>query len=115
MIYLATPYSDPSEDIRNLHFIMACKITGALIKKGYVVFSPIAHSHPIAINSSLGTDWKAWESFDKEMIGLCEELWVADWSGGVSKGIQAEIQIAQSLEKPIIHLTPNDISNLLAG
>ena len=42
-IYLAIPFSG----IEEKSFKAATEIAGLLISKGYIVFSPITHSHPI--------------------------------------------------------------------
>jgi hypothetical protein len=39
MIYLATPYSDESMAVMESRFDVACRIAGALMAKGEVVYS----------------------------------------------------------------------------
>jgi len=67
------------------------------------VYSPIAHSHGIAVRSDLEFDWKAWQKIDEDMILRCDELWVAtsipSWRESV--GVAAEIEFALSHEIPV--------------
>lgn len=44
IIYLAIPYTWNAMEA----FYVANKVAGRLMKEGYIVFSPISHSHPIA-------------------------------------------------------------------
>ena len=67
MIYLASPYSHPDATVREARFQAACRATASLIRAGHEVFSPIAHSHPLAA-FGLPTDWSFWESQAKWYI-----------------------------------------------
>jgi hypothetical protein len=109
MIYLATVYSHPDPCIMESRFIAACKIAGALMRQGHHVFSPIAHTHPIAIHSDLPKEWDFWEQYDLEMIKACEALWVVkmgEWFQ--SRGIRGELRIAEGLHKPIRYIEPEE-------
>lgn len=102
MIYLATPYSDPDKNVQEKRFEQACKVAGELMRRGVNVFSPIAHTHPIAQHCELPTGWEFWEQYDRQHIGLCSEVLVVKMAGWEqSKGVQAEIKIAKSLGIPI--------------
>ncbi|MCP4786572.1 MAG: DUF1937 family protein [Fuerstiella sp.] len=48
MIYLASPYSHSDANIREKRFRDVCRTAARLMRNGDVVFSPIAHGHPIA-------------------------------------------------------------------
>ena len=109
MIYIATPYSKFPEQIRELVFDASCSITSQLMAEGLIVFAPIAHSHPIAKKYKLPFDWAAWEEFDRRIISVCDELWILQlpsWSESV--GVQAEIEIAQELNIPVVFINPGD-------
>jgi hypothetical protein len=47
-----------------------------MMERGEVVFSPIAHTHPIALKGSLPTDWEYWKKVDEEFIKACSKLGV---------------------------------------
>jgi len=101
MIYLASPYSHPNAQIREQRFHDACRTTAELMRAGHVVFSPIAHGHPIC-SHGLPIDWTFWEQIDRAFIVRCEEMVVLTLDGWRdSEGVQAEIRIAMELEKTV--------------
>ena len=75
------------------------------MRQGEIVFSPIAHTHPIATMCDLPKDWEFWGKFDKAFIEQCSQVVVAMIPGWKdSKGINAEIAIAKDLGKPIRYM-----------
>lgn len=112
MIYLASPYSHPNPCVREDRFHAACQAAAALIHHGATVFSPIAHSHPIALHGA-PTDWSFWEQNDRVLLEFCDEVVVLTIDGWEeSIGVQAEIQIARELGKPVRYLEPNVATTL---
>jgi len=106
MIYLASPYSHPDANIREQRFRAVCKAAARLMRNGGIVFSPIAHGHPIA-QHGLPTDWRFWEQFDREQLACCDEVVVLLLDGWrESEGVRAEIRIAAELGKPVRYLAP---------
>lgn len=104
MIYLASPYSHPDADVRWMRFEMACTAAANLMGRGEIVFSPIAHSHSLATIGSLPTDWDYWEKVDRHFIEVCDSVWVLMLDGWEeSKGVHAEIAIAESLGKSPVY------------
>jgi hypothetical protein len=100
MIYLASPYSHPDHAVMQARFEYVCKAASMLMRDGHHIFSPIAHTHPIALAGGLPKGWDFWEKYDREMILACSELWVLQADGWKeSKGVQAEIAIARKLFK----------------
>ncbi len=108
MIYLASPYSDPLYSVRLDRFCKVCVAAAYLMENGFRIFSPIAHSHPIATNGiGLPTDWAYWEPYCREMLGMCEAMIVLQLPGwAMSRGVSHEIMIAQELKKPVTFLLP---------
>lgn len=107
MIYLASPYSHPDHAVREQRFQEACRAAAKLIRLGYAVFSPIAHSHPICQHGCPG-DWDSWEAFDQELLSHCDEVVVLAIDGWrESVGVQAEIRLAAKLGKPVRYLQPD--------
>ena len=105
MIYLATPYSDASPNVMSARFVLACKVAGELLDRGEVVFSPIAHGHPISLYSGAARDWRFWANSCREMIGLASKVIVVRMPGwDKSKGVAAEIAIALELGKPVEYM-----------
>jgi hypothetical protein len=108
MIYLASPYTHSDPRVRERRFQEACRASAALLRAGVVVFSPIAHSHPIA-NYGLPTSWEFWERVDREYLARCDLLAVLTLPGWrESIGVQAEVQIAKELGLRIIYLNPSE-------
>lgn len=104
MIYLASPYTHPDSEVRRQRFEAACRAAAELIRMGKTVFSPIAHSHAICLYG-LPLDWRFWERHDRRYLEMCDEVVVLMLDGWrESAGVQAEIEIAQSLGKPVSYL-----------
>jgi hypothetical protein len=110
MIYLASPYSDPSRRVREERFKKVCRAAAIILKRDGLVFCPIAHSHPIAEIGRLDLDWEAWERFDRFMIDACGVVYVLTLSGWESsKGIKAETFYAKSLGLPVYYVAFPDL------
>ena len=104
LVYLASPYSHPDPGVRNVRFQQVCKASAILMKKGWLVFSPIAHSHPIAREGGLPGDWAYWEEFDRKFISMSDEMMVLTLDGWEnSVGIRAEVKIAEEYKIPMTH------------
>jgi len=110
MIYLASPYSHPDAAVRQQRFESACRAAAELIRRGHVVFSPIAHSHGIA-QHGLPVDWDFWEAQDRRLLAACDELWVLTLDGWrESRGVQAEIAIARAAGKPVRFVSEAEVA-----
>lgn len=108
-IYLAIPYMGPKgQEERN--FQIANNVAGHLMREGYIVFSPISHSHPITRECELPKDWNYWKEVDTEFIKWCDALYVIFTSKEeilASEGVIAEIKIAEELNKEIVFVNIN--------
>jgi hypothetical protein len=101
MIYLASPYTHPNPAVREQRFDAACAVAAMLLREGHLVFSPIAHSHPLT-RFGLPLEWDFWERYDRHHLERCESVLVLMLDGWEeSRGVQAEIALAQSLGKPV--------------
>lgn len=78
LVYLAVPYSDPDPSVRERRFQAANEAAGILMRAGLYVYSPISHSHPIAIAGGLPLDWDYWEGYDREILSHCGALVVLE-------------------------------------
>lgn len=106
MIYLASPYSHSNPATRERRFRIVCREAARMMRHGQQVFSPIAHTHPIA-QFDLPKGWEFWEEFDRWYISRCDEVVVLMLRGWrESKGVQAEIKIAEELGKPVSYIEP---------
>ncbi len=104
-IYIATPYSHPDEKVRLARFDAANRKAAELMLKGYAVFSPISHSHPITayIPPEDVDNWEFWKGQDIPLLEWADELWVMEVDGWKeSIGVQDEIKRAKELNMPVI-------------
>lgn len=103
-IYLASPYTgtDAQQEDR---YIKVCKAAADVIRMDprlHRVFSPIAHSHGIAVHGNLKGDHETWKDQNLWQLEYCDELWVATIEGwGASEGIKWEIETVMSLGKRV--------------
>ena len=113
-IYLATPYSHKDLSVRIDRFNKINVIAAKLIKKGYVVFSPISHSHPIEQTGRLGeTDWAFWKAQDEPLVDWCDQIWIVTMDGWIdSVGVQCELEMAFDKGIPVRFLNPGDIDKV---
>ena len=115
MQYLASPYSHPDKAVMKERFDHACNFAAKLLRKGLNVFSPIAHSHPIA-GYGLPTEWSFWRQVDTQYIKVCKNVLVytlPEWEKSV--GVNAEIVIASKMGKPVWRVNDDfDIDELVS-
>lgn len=110
LIYLATPYSKYRYGLAGA-FEEACKIVGRLITKGINVYSPIAHTHPVALYAKLDPlDHNIWLPFDKVMMNAADLLLIATMEGwDKSKGILHEVDYFFNQKKDILFIDPSSL------
>jgi hypothetical protein len=106
LYYLATPYSKYQGGNLEAAFVAASKIAADLLVVGYRVYSPIAHTHPLAIHSGLDPlDHSIWMPFDEAIMDAADALMVAQMEGWrESFGINHEIEFFKAARKPIVYL-----------
>ncbi|RIK72916.1 MAG: DUF1937 domain-containing protein [Planctomycetota bacterium] len=110
MIYLASPYGHPDATVREVRFQQACRAAATLMRCGIPVFSPVAHSHPIA-QHGLPTSWEFWRAVDLEYLLQCEALVLLRLPGWErSVGVRAEIALARQWGMPVIELDPKALA-----
>ena len=104
-IYLAIPYNDLDPTVRQRRFEIANQVSADLFNKGYNVFSPISHSHPIAVQCDLPKGYDFWSKWNATFIEWCDELHVICIEGWrESGGVQDEIKIAERLGKEVRYI-----------
>lgn len=110
LVYLATPYSKYRGGI-SLAFRDAAALAGRLLIAGVKVYSPIAHTHPIAEAAGLDPlDHDLWLAADEPFMHAAQALVVAEMDGWqVSKGIAHEMERFQQLGKPFYFIDPNTL------
>jgi hypothetical protein len=109
LVYLAVPYSDPDPAVRLLRFAAANKAAAKLMREGIYVFSPISHTHPIALAGDLPLGWEFWAGYDRAILSACRELRVLMLDGWErSVGVRAEIEIAREMSIPVAYYMEED-------
>lgn len=105
LIYLAIPYSwDPKTS-----FLIANEVTAKLMMEGYIIFSPISHTHHLSeeMPSEYQFDHDFWLNQDLEILRRCDEVWFVQIDGAENKliqesfGCQKEMYTAIQNDKPI--------------
>lgn len=103
LVYLASPYSHVDPAVKQQRYEEVCKKAAQLMSAGYLVFCPIAHSHPI---ETLGMpdiksgDW--WLRQDFALLKHCDKMIVYMMDGwGESYGVKKEIEFASRNGIPI--------------
>lgn len=110
MIYLCSVYSlEADAALMEKRWQYAMKRTAEFLKDGIVVFSPIAHSHEIALRYDLPKEFDFWEHLDFGYLEASTHVWVLKMPGWErSKGITAEIKEAKRLGKPVVYIECED-------
>lgn len=101
-IYLASPYSDPSELVRHKRYLEVAEVVAQYLRKSLHVYSPIVHCHEIAKRFSLPKDFKFWSEYNYAMLERASGIHVlkiAGWED--SKGIAAEVKFAMRNKIPL--------------
>jgi len=102
MIYLASPYNNPSEVVRHRRYVLAVDAVAKIIRAGHIIYSPIVHSHPLATTHDLPKDWQFWQRQCLGMLDVASELWILQIEGvDHSVGVEAERQHAMRRRIPV--------------
>ena len=105
MIYLATPYTHASAEIREIRFKQAAMLGGKLIDEGHRIFSLIVAYHPMSWYGNFKTDWETFKLFCKIYMSISTILYIAEFSGWEkSIGIEKERLVAKEYGLPVFHL-----------
>ena len=113
--YLASPYSKYPLGITAAHFHV-CQQAALLIRSGVPVYSPIAHTHPIAQFGDIDPfDHDIWLPLDRPMMDAACGLIVLKLEGwSRSLGVIAEMKhMAGFGNKPIVFMEPDVVPAVL--
>ncbi len=107
LVYVASPYTKYPGGIRTA-FEEISAICAKLVLMGINIYSPVIHSHPIAVHGGLDPlDHKLWLNVDEPMMKKADALLVATMKGWQeSFGVQYEISQFELLDKPVHYLNP---------
>lgn len=94
-VYLAGAYSHEDEEVRQSRYEKHKQYLRYLINRKHIVYSPIVHFHPLAVEHGLPTDFQFWQQHNLSMLACCRKLFVIpNWEE--STGTKAEIEYAKS-------------------
>lgn len=107
-IYLCVPYSHPDAVVRQSRFEAANKAAAKLMSDGNVVFSPISHSHPVALHmDGMANDCEFWLDQDRAFLSMSKRVVVLKIYGwDKSKGIGVEVSEALRAGVPVEYMEP---------
>lgn len=100
--YLASPYSNPDELIRESRARAVYGIHAYLLSKGIFSYSPILAAHPASLDYDLPKDHLFWWKFNLAFMLPAIAMLIAPIPGyDSSKGIDAEVEYFRNAGKPI--------------
>lgn len=106
LVYLGSPYTKYEAGL-DAAFRDVSAFAAMLLQDGVRVYSPIAHTHPIAIYGNLDPrNHDIWMPFDQAMMDAADAMCIADMSGWrESYGVQFEIAYFRAAGKPVYFCT----------
>jgi hypothetical protein len=111
-IYLACPYSHHTcKSWETIRFELANIAAMTLINAGYIVFSPISHSHPVSGTQPAYRNshqlWLGQDVYFMQWADILVVLALPGWPD--SKGVQWEIDWFEKFQKPIFYMDLSEI------
>ena len=104
-VYLACPYTHEEKIVREARFVQVSKAAAKLMNQGHIVYSPIAHCHPIATYGDLPKTWSFWRRIDEVYLRHSKMLVILPLEGwNKSVGLNAEMQMAKEFNLTITWL-----------
>lgn len=102
LVYLGSPYTKYAAGL-DAAFRDVSAIAAEMLRDGVKVYSPIAHTHPIAIHGNLDPrNHDIWLPFDQAMMDASDAMVVADMDGWrESYGVRFEIDTFRAAGKPV--------------
>ena len=106
LVYLGSPYTKYAAGL-DAAFRDVSAFAAMLLKDGVRVYSPIAHTHPIAIHGNLDPrNHEIWLPFDHAMMDAADAMCIADMDGWrESYGVKYEIDYFRKAGKPVYFCT----------
>lgn len=88
LIYVASPYSDPSASVRESRYLAVKRFVEHHIELGEYVISPIVYGHRLEVKGG----FEFWKTFNIDLLNHCSAIWVLKLDGWLqSTGVQFEI------------------------
>jgi hypothetical protein len=103
-IYFAAPYTHDDPDVMKRRHAAVVKATAVMVKKGYVLYSPLVHTVPL--EDYVDGSHAFWMNQDLTIMfhaTICFVLMLPGWD--TSKGVLEEIQFAHDHNQIVLYLT----------
>ena len=105
--YLASPYTHKDPTVRQQRYEEVQYYTGLFVLNNLHIFSPIVHSHDLAVKYALPVDITFWKDYCEAMLQPALAIWVLQLPGwDDSNGIKSEIEFAMANKIPISYVDP---------
>lgn len=116
LVYLGSPYTKYRTGL-DAAFRDVAAIAAQMLHEGVRVYSPIAHTHPIAIHGNLDPrNHDIWLPFDQAMMDAADAMCIADMDGWrESYGVQYEIDYFRRQGKPVYFRAASGEASLYNG
>lgn len=112
-IYLSSPYSHRDPAVMEARYKEAVKAAATLMQRGYIVFSPIAHSHAIGLECNTATDHEFWLRQDMPWLEKSDVLLILQLDGwATSRGVKEELEFAYNKGIPVLVAPASDIGDI---
>lgn len=104
--YLASPYTNDDKKIVEFRVKKTNKAAAELMSQGHIVFSPISHSHHMAMENDMPTTFEFWKKQNHAFIDWCDGVYILELQGWKeSKGVADEMEYAIKTGKPIYYIS----------
>ena len=109
--YLASPYSHPSDELKNLRYEAVNRVGAILCKRNLIIIEPIAMCHMKSLQYDLPTGYEYWKTRDRTFVKLSDGgvivLAIPGWRESV--GVSDEVQYARELGHEVYYLTLTEL------
>ena len=115
MIYVASPYTDESEEVMQQRYDQTTKFCSETIRyePNSFIFSSICYWHPIASIYGLPRSSDYWLSWNVAMLKISESMWILMLEGyEKSKGVRIEKAVADALNIDVFWKDPRKYERL---
>lgn len=102
LTYVASPYSNPVNKIKEMRYVAVTKFMAEGLKQGHLLFGSITYCHQMAQLGQMPTDAAYWQAFNHKWLDRCDNLLIYGIDGwNESLGVTEEVQyMVETLNKP---------------
>lgn len=95
MIYIGVPYTHPDKKVMEDRYKLVSTITAYLVKRGFIVFSPITYGHTLCEFEDMPRDFEFWNELCLSFLATSDLLVCVKALGWKeSRGLEAETEFA---------------------